>query len=291
MRIPPSLQANIPQRDSFVSTEMMPRIHGHQGKISSGRGNALASTAMATLLLAATASHADATVWTNFTNSNFITMSPGDTALTFTFDGKSAAFTDNMEIILSNSTQQFVVSNNAQVGSSVTVTGLTPDNVYGLELIDTGTSQHWSSDPTKDGTTVGNVTFSSDLINGNGDSCNHANSNCAQAPHLAFTTNWSAFGLGGSAPGAPGSTYYGWEDLPLAGEVDDATVSGGIVTQIDTGDFGTGDYNDLVLQVSQSSGSHNPVPEPASLTILAAGLLGIGLIWQQHRGMLSCAKI
>src|SRR6516225_2968723 len=215
MRIPPSLQANIPQRDSFVSTEMMPRIHGHQGKLSSGRGNALASTAMATLLLAATASHADATVWTNFTNSNFITMSPGDTALTFTFDGKSAAFTDNMEIILSNSTQQFVVSNNAQVGSSVTITGLTPGNVYGLELIDTGTSQHWSSDPTKDGTTVGNITFSSDLINGNGDSCNHANSNCAQAPHLAFTTNWSAFGLGGSAPGAPGRPITGGKTCRL----------------------------------------------------------------------------
>ena len=291
MRIPPSLRANISKHDNLVSTGIMPRIHGHRGELSSGRGNARASTAMAALLLAATASHADATVWTNFTNSSFITMSAGDTALTFTFDGKSAAFTDNMEIVLSNSTQQFIVSNNAQVGSSVTITGLTPGNVYGLELVDTGSGQRWSSDPTKDGTTVGSISYTSDLINNNGASCNHANNNCAQAPHLAFTTTWSAFGLGGSGPGTPGSTYYGWEDLPLADNADDATVSGSVVTQIVTGDWGTGDYNDLVFQVSQSSGSRDPVPEPASLTILAAGLLAIGLMRQQGRNIPSRAKI
>jgi hypothetical protein len=292
MRIPLCSRTKIPGYDHLVSDAASRSINLDQRILSSGRKNLfLATTAAAALLFAATADRAGATVWTNFTNSTFITISPGNTVLTFVFDGKSAAFTDNMEFILSSNTQQFVVSNNAQVGTKVSVTGLTPGNVYGLELIDTGSGQHWSSDPTKDGTTVGNVTYTSDLINNNGDSCNHANNSCAQAPHLAFTTNWGNFGLGGSAPGEPGSTYYGWEDLPLAGNVEDATISGGVVTQIDTGSWDSGDYNDLVFQVSQSSGPPNPVPEPPSLTILAAGLLAIGLMRQQRRGMLSCVKI
>jgi hypothetical protein len=77
----------------------------------------------------------------------------------------------------------------------------------------------------------------------------------------------------------------------LADNVQDATVSGGAVTQIDTGSWATGDYNDLVFQVSQSSGSRDPIPEPASLTLLAAGLLGISLMRQQRGGMLSRGKI
>src|SRR5258708_9942134 len=196
-----------------------------------GRKSALATTALAVVLVAGTANDAGATVWSNFTNSGFVTMLPGNSALTFTFDGKSASNSDNMDIILSNSTEQFIVSNNAAAGTTVTVTGLTPGHTYGLELIDTANGEHWSSDPAKDGTTVGSVSYSSDLINNNGDSCSHGNS-CAEAPHLALTTTWSNFGLGGSAPGAPGSTYYGWEDLPLADHVDDANVNGVVHTQL-----------------------------------------------------------
>jgi hypothetical protein len=99
---------------------------------------------------------------------------------------------------------------------------------------------------------------------------------------LAFTTTWSNFGLGGSAPGAPGSTYYGWEDLPLADHVEDANVNGGAVTQITTsGD--NGDYNDLVFRITQSN-TQAPVPEPASFTLLCAGLLGIGLMRRWRGG-------
>ena len=240
-----------------------------------GRKSALATTALAVVLVAGTANDAGATVWSNFTNSGFVTMLPGNSALTFTFDGKSASNTDNMDIILSNSTEQFIVSNNAAAGTSVTVTGLTPGHTYGLELIDTANGEHWSSDPAKDGTTVGGVSYSSDLINNNGDSCSHGNS-CAEAPHLALTTTWSNFGLGGSAPGAPGSTYYGWEDLPLADHVEDANVNGGVVTQITTSGI-SGDYNDLVFRIAQSDPPAH-VPEPASFTLLCAGLLGIGLM-------------
>ena len=40
------------------------------------------------------------------------------------------------------------------VGASVTISGLTGGQTYALELIDTATGQHWSSDPSKDGTTT-----------------------------------------------------------------------------------------------------------------------------------------
>jgi len=236
---------------------------------------AVASAALVITLLTGVSQDARATVWSSFTNSGFVTLLPGNDTLTFTFDGKSAANTDNMEVILSSSTEQFIISNNAVVGTTVALSGLNPGSTYNLELIDSATGQRWSSDTAKDGTTVGGVYYTSDLIDNHGHSCSHGNI-CAQAPHLAFTTIWSSFGLGGAAPGAPGSIYYGWEDLPLADHVDDANVSGGVVTQIITAGS-TGDYNDLVFRIAQS---HTPatVPEPASVTLLCAGLFGIGLL-------------
>jgi hypothetical protein len=295
MRVPMSLWTSCLRRDCLTSDLRQRRRYGYpagpkrcsvslkdgcDGRAAPslfpfGRKSALATTALAAILVTGTANHAGATVWSNFTNSGFVTMSPGNSALTFTFDGKSASNTDNMDIILSNSTEHFIVSNNAAAGTTVTVTGLTPGHTYGLELIDTANGEHWSSDPAKDGTTVGSVSYTSDLINSSGDSCSHGNS-CAQAPHLAVSTSWSSFGLGGSAPGAPGSTYYGWEDLPLADHVQDADVNGGVVTQITTsGD--NGDYNDLVFRITQSDPAA-PVSEPASFTLLCAGLLGIRLM-------------
>jgi hypothetical protein len=256
--------------DTLASTASLSKCHDK---------GIMVTTAFAALLFSGSASDAGATTWSNFTNSSFITLASGNNALTFTFDGKSAANTDNMDIILSGDIQQLVISNSATIGTSVTISGLTAGQTYGLELIDTASGQHWSSDPSKDGTTNAGVAYSSDLINSYGNSCTRG-SNCGQAPHLAYTTNWDSFGLGGSAPGAPGSIYYGWEDLPLADHVEDANVSNGTVTQITTGG-GSGDYNDLVFQVTQSAVSRS-VPEPASATLLAAGLLTVGLV-HRHR--------
>src|SRR5262249_33295261 len=90
----------------------------------------------------------------------------------------------------------------------LTVTGLSPGQTYDLELTDSVTREHWSSDPAKDGSTVGGVTYTSDLINNHGASCSHGRA-CAQAPHLAFTTVWADFGLCGTSTGARGSIYYG----------------------------------------------------------------------------------
>ncbi len=174
-----------------------------------GRISVLATTALASLLLAGTAEHAGAVVWSNFTNSGFVALLSGNDTLGFTFDGKSAAYTDNMGIILSSSTEQLIVNNRAVPGSTLTVTGLSPGQAYNLELTDTVTGEHWSSDPGKDGTTTAGVTYASDLINDRGASCSHGNG-CAQAPHLAYPTLWDSFGFGGMAPGgAPGSIYYG----------------------------------------------------------------------------------
>ena len=209
------------------------------------RTSGLAATALVSVLLGGTAEHAGAAVWSNFTTSGSITLSPGNDTLSFTFDGNSAAYTDDMNIILSRSAERFIVNNRAVPGSTFTVTGLSPGQAYDLELTDTATGERWSSDPAKDGTTTAGVTYASDLIDGRAASCSHGKG-CAQAPHLAYTTLWDDFGFGGTASGAPGSICYGWEDLPIAGGIADAGISGGIVTQITTG-RGSGDYNDLVF--------------------------------------------
>jgi hypothetical protein len=72
--------------------------------------------------------------------------------------------------------------------------------------------------------------------------------------HLAFSTNFADFNLGGLPAGAGPAPYYGWEDLPLA--------SGGTL-----------DYNDLVFSLVVVH-----VPEPASLLLLGGSLIGLGAL-------------
>jgi hypothetical protein len=99
--------------------------------------------------------------------------------------------------------------------------------------------------------------------------------------HLASTSTFSDFHLG-AAP-TPVSTgcalvsgcYFGWEDLPGPGADDD--------------------FNDLVfaLQFTPTSLrsvllSGDPVPEPGTLTLLCAGLLGLGFITRRRAGAALC---
>ena len=73
-------------------------------------------------------------------------------------------------------------------------------------------------------------------------------SNSDGVPHLVSSTTFSDFGLGSTSYVG---TYYGWEDLLHGGDRD---------------------YNDLVFGLNVIP---NAVPEPASLLLLGAGVIGL----------------
>jgi hypothetical protein len=82
--------------------------------------------------------------------------------------------------------------------------------------------------------------------------------------HVHISTNYADFGLGalpsaaaGVIAGLPDVTYVAWEDRQKS----------------NGSDF---DYNDLVFAFSNTSPEHGPgLPEPLSLSLLGAGLLGV----------------
>jgi len=81
--------------------------------------------------------------------------------------------------------------------------------------------------------------------------------------HAVFSTNYATFGLG-PLPGAAATALAGLSDVTfVAWEDRDAT---------NNSDF---DYNDLVFAFSNTKAS---IPEPLSLSLLGAGLLGLALL-------------
>lgn len=81
--------------------------------------------------------------------------------------------------------------------------------------------------------------------------------------HAFVTTNYSDFGLGAMPAAAaaalaslPNVTFIGWEDKMLGDPNPDW------------------DYNDLIFAFSATRPSNNNVPEPLTLSLMGAGLLG-----------------
>jgi hypothetical protein len=126
--------------------------------------------------------------------------------------------------------------------------------IYQLSLRDYGTSNAWSSDPA---------------------------SNRDGGSHLASTSTFSDFHLGTAAPtpvdvdcALPIGCYFGWEDLAWPGT--------------------DHDFNDLVfaLQFTPAGpGSVDPVSEPGTLTLLCAGLLGLGFLGERRWHQVLAVKV
>ena len=170
---------------------------------------------------------------------------PSDGTLTFAFEGYSADDTDQMVFAFNG--DALFTNKIAAVGDvihQIVVAG----QIYRLGLRNDNTGDTWSSDPA---------------------------SNWGGLAYLASTNTFSDFDLGAAAP-TPVSTdcalvsgcYFGWEDL---------------------GPGADDDFNDLVfaLQFTPISSRSvdpvgDPVPEPGTLTLLCAGLLGLGFVTRRR---------
>ena len=167
---------------------------------------------------------------------------PADGTLTFTFEGYSAAHTDRMVFAFNG--DALFTNQSAAVGDVVHET-VVRGQIYQLSLHDINTGDSWSSNR---------------ALNDGG------------LAHLATTSIFSDFHLGAPPP-RPVSTgcafvsgcYFGWEDRPQPGA--------------------DNDFNDLVFALQFTPASPRsadlagvPIPEPQNLTLLFAGLLGLGFI-------------
>ena len=167
---------------------------------------------------------------------------PADGTLTFTFEGYSASHTDRMVFAFNG--DALFINESAAVGDVVHET-VVRGQIYQLSLHDINTGDSWSSNR---------------ALNDGG------------LAHLATTSIFSDFHLGAPPP-RPVSTgcvfvsgcYFGWEDRPQPGA--------------------DNDFNDLVFALQFTPASPRsadlagvPIPEPQNLTLLFAGLLGLGFI-------------
>ena len=169
---------------------------------------------------------------------------PTDGTLTFTFEGYSAAHTDQMVFAFNGDT--LFINESAAAGDLVHET-VVQGQIYQLSLHDNNTGDTWSSDR---------------ALNWDG------------LAHLVTTSIFSDFHLG-AAPrpvsvdcALVSGCYFGWEDRPGADN----------------------DFNDLVFALQFTPTTPRsadligvPIPEPQTLILLFAGLLGLGVIAQSRR--------